>query len=118
MSSLRVVEYLDHRGRAPFRRWFDGLDPVAAARVAVSLYRLEQGNVSNVRGLGGGLDELRMDFGPGYRVYFAQFGRQSLLLLGGGTKRTQRRDIDMCRQRLRDHELRSDAGALPDATDP
>jgi hypothetical protein len=66
MSSYQIIEYLDDRGRSPFRRWFEALDPVAAARVAVALYRMEQGNVSNVRSLGGALGEYRMDFGPGY----------------------------------------------------
>ena len=93
------AEFTDSRGRSPFRRWFNALDAVAAARVATALYRLEQGSFSGAKLLGGGIAECRIDAGPGYRVYFARLDERTLVLLGGGTKRRQQRDIDVCRRR-------------------
>lgn len=89
MSAIRVLEYLDASGRSPFRRWFDGLDATAAARVGAYLYRLEQGNFSRVEGVGGGVFEVKMDFGPGYRVYFGKDGDTVVILLGGSAKKGQ-----------------------------
>lgn len=93
MSEIRVAEYLDSSGRSPFRRWFDDLDATAAAKVSSALYRLGQGNFSNVEGVTGGIFEYRIDFGPGYRVYFGKDGPTLVILLGGGIKKRQSRDI-------------------------
>ena len=71
-------------GRGPFGRWFDGLDAVAAVRVRTSLARMEAGNLSNVRGVGSGVLERRINVGPGYRVYFGRDGDTLMVLLGGG----------------------------------
>ena len=90
---IEVREYTDLHGRSPFQQWFEDLDARAAAKVTVALTRLEQGNVSNVEGVGGGVLELRIDYGPGYRVYFGQDGAHVVILLGGGTKKRQNRDI-------------------------
>jgi len=62
---MQVLEYLDASGRSPFRRWFDRLDPVAAAKVTIALACIELGNLSNVKGVGGGVSEYRIDHGPG-----------------------------------------------------
>ena len=93
MSEIRVAEYLDPSGRSPFRRWFDDLDATAAAKVSTALYRLGQGNFSNVKGVGGGVFEYRIDFGPGYRIYFGKDGATFVILLGGSTKKWQPRAI-------------------------
>lgn len=93
MSEISVGEYLDSSGRSPFRRWFDDLDATAAAKVSSALYRLGQGNFSNVEGVTGGIFEYRIDSGPGYRVYFGKDGPTFVILLGGGTKKRQSRDI-------------------------
>ena len=90
---IEVREYTDPHGRSPFQQWFEDLDARAAAKVTVALTRLAQGNVSNVKGVGGGVLELRIDYGPGYRVYFGKDGEQLVILLGGGTKKRQNRDI-------------------------
>ena len=90
---LAVVEFIDRDGRSPFGRWFDDLDAVAAVRIGTALIRLEQGNTSNVKGVGGGIFEARIDFGPGYRIYFGKDGDRIVILLGGGTKKRQDRDI-------------------------
>jgi putative addiction module killer protein len=84
---IEVQEYTDPRGRSPFQQWFEGLDARAAAKVAVALTRLEQANVSNVKGVGGGVLELRIDYGPGYPVYFGKGGEHLGILPGGWTKR-------------------------------
>jgi putative addiction module killer protein len=88
-----VREYLDRGGRSPYAEWFDGLNAQAAAKVTVAVTRLGQGNFSNVKGVGSGVYEYTIDFGPGYRVYFGQDGDRVIILLGGGTKKRQQRDI-------------------------
>jgi putative addiction module killer protein len=93
MASVRVVEYVDSSDRSPYGRWFEGLNAVAAAKVATALYRLEGGNFSNVKGVGAGVFEARIDFGPGYRIYFGKDGGTLIVLLGGSSKKDQQRAI-------------------------
>jgi len=69
------------------------LDAQAAAKVATALYRIEQGNLSNVKAVGKGVSEYKLDVGPGYRIYFGQEGEKIIILLGGGSKKTQVKDI-------------------------
>jgi putative addiction module killer protein len=91
----QIEEYVTSDARSPFSEWLDGLsDRKARARVRVRLDRLSLGNFGDCRSLGGGLHELRIDYGPGYRVYFGEIGDRVILLLTGGTKGSQRRDID------------------------
>lgn len=94
-----IEEYVDESGYSPFADWFDGLDAGAAARVRVALSRLARGATSNVKGVGAGVMEYRIDTGPGYRVYFARRGERLILLLGGGTKRRQDEDIAAAKRR-------------------
>ena len=88
-----IIAYVDQRGRVPFRRWYADLDNSAAQRVRSAIARLEEGNSSNVRSVGQGVLEFRINFGPGYRVYFGMDGAELIFLLGGGTKRGQQNDI-------------------------
>jgi putative addiction module killer protein len=90
---IRIVECLTAAGRNPYREWFDSLDPQAAGLVTVAVERLADGNVSRVKSLGEGAAEVRIDRGPGYRIYFGWDGKTLVVLLGGGTKRRQQRDI-------------------------
>ena len=77
-----------------FAQWLDGLRDVRArARVQVRVERLAQGNPGDVEPVGEGVSELRIDYGPGYRVYFKKHGREVVILLAGGDKRTQSADI-------------------------
>jgi putative addiction module killer protein len=69
LSMIEVREYLDHGGHSPFAAWSDRLNREAAAKVAVALARIQQGNLSNAKGVGAGVYEYRIDFGPGYRIY-------------------------------------------------
>jgi putative addiction module killer protein len=91
-GSFEIREYTEG-GRCPFEEWFNGLDPVTAARVDRCLRRLEAGNFGAAKPLREGVFELRLDFGPGYRVYYGREGRSVIILLGGGSKRRQTADI-------------------------
>jgi putative addiction module killer protein len=103
---MEVLEYLDPAGRAPFGRWFDGLEAQAAAKVTIGLTRLRDGNLSNVKGVGGGVSEYRIDFGPGYRIYIGRDGETIIILLGGGTKQRQQSDIAAAQARWIDYKRR------------
>ncbi len=93
LSVIEIRQYVDRLGRNPFDRWFEKLDDDTQARIVVSLDRLERGNLSAVKNVGAGVQELRLDFGPGYRIYFGWDGEKLVILLGGGTKRRQQADI-------------------------
>ena len=97
--------YLDGSGDAPFAEWFAELEPVASARIARAIARMEQGNFSNAKGVGEGVLEYKIDFGPGYRVYFGRDGDTIVILLTGGTKKRQQRDIDAAKAYWRDYKL-------------
>lgn len=84
----------------------DDLNPTAAAKVVIALTRLSQGNFSNVRSVGSGVHEYKIDFGPGYRIYFGREGERSILLLGGGTKKRQQKDIADALSRWQDYKQR------------
>jgi putative addiction module killer protein len=81
------------------------LEPVAGARIARAIARMEQGNFSNTKGVGEGVLEYKIDFGPGYRVYFGRDGDTIVILLTGGTKKRQQRDIDAAKAYWRDYKL-------------
>ena len=77
-----------------FSKWLEGLrDRTAVARIAARIDRLAQGNAGDVQPVGAGVSELRVDHGPGYRVYFKRRGQMLVVLLCGGDKRSQARDI-------------------------
>jgi putative addiction module killer protein len=94
MPSRKVVEFVKN-GQSPFGTWFSRLEGQAAAKVAAALYRMEQGNFSNVKAVGKGVSEYKIDFSPGYRIYFGQEGNEIVILLGGGSKKTQQKDINI-----------------------
>lgn len=106
MPPRKVVEYQDPNGSSPYAKWFLRLDAIAAAKVVTALYRMEQGNLSNAKPVGQGVTEYRIDFGPGYRVYFGQDGDVLIILLGGGSKKGQNADIQAAQQRWRDYKSR------------
>src|SRR5216684_3911290 len=106
---IEIAEYsLD--GRSPFRQWHDRLDAQAAAAVSVAIGRLADGNTSNVKSIGEGAAELRIDRGPGYRIYFGWDGKVLVILLGGGTKRRQQSDIANALRHWRSYKARKAAG--------
>jgi putative addiction module killer protein len=101
-----IVDYVTEDGLSPFERWFARLNVTAAAKVAVALYRLEQGNLSNTKSVGKGVFGYRIHFGPGYRVYFGQDGETLVILLAGGTKKRQNQDIQQAQRRWADYPQR------------
>ena len=106
-------EYLDARGNSPFAQWFEGLDAIAAAKVAASLYRMEQGNFSKVKGVGSGIFECKIDFGLGYRIYFGKDGEELIILLGGGSKKRQAADIEAAMSCWKDYKRRKRLELIP-----
>jgi putative addiction module killer protein len=105
-----VVEYVREDGSNPFKRWFDRLDPQAAAKVATAVIRLGTGNTSSVKGLGA-IAEYRIDWGPGYRIYLGRDG-ETFVLLGGGTKKNQDAEIARARMLWSEYKVRK-AAARP-----
>lgn len=94
---MKVQEYLREDGSNPYEQWFNSLDAKAAAKVAVAKVRLELGNTSNIKWFDG-IGEYRIDWGPGYRIYLAQDGKQLIVLFGGGTKKSQQSDIEKAKK--------------------
>ena len=103
---LDVREYLDGNGQSPFAIWFGALNREAAAKVTAALVRIRQGSLSNTKGVGSGVFEFRIDFGPGYRIYFGKDGEQLVILVGGGTKKRQQQDITLAQERWQDYKQR------------
>ncbi len=101
-----IKEYIEKNGQSPFARWFEILESVAAAKVTTALYRLEQGNHSNVKSVGEGVLEYKVDFGPGYRIYFGKDGLELIILLGGGSKKQQNKDIHLAKQKWNEYKQR------------
>src|SRR5580692_9788878 len=94
ITPKEVVVFRARDGRVPFEEWLNDLDDKrAVARVLARLARVRQGNLGDCKAVGEGVLELRVDYGPGYRVYFGQQGRTLVVLLCGGDKRSQDRDI-------------------------
>lgn len=105
-----LTEFLDERGRSPFARWLRDLTSPAALKVNTALGRLEAGNTSALKAVGRGVSELRVDFGPGYRVYLGQDGGALVVLLGGGTKARQSDDVAEAQARWAAYRARKRGG--------
>ena len=103
---IETQEYLDAQGRSPFGQWFDDLDAQAAAKVRTVIARMETGHKSQIRAVGAGVMEYRIHYGPGCKVYFGQEGDILVILLGGGVKDTQQKDIEAARELWRDYRHR------------
>jgi len=103
---LDIREYLDDCGQSPFGEWRGNLNPQVRRKVTTALYRLGLGNFSNVKGVSAGVFECKINFGPGYRVYFGKDGEQIVILLGGGTKQRQQNDISLALDRWKDYKQR------------
>lgn len=106
MPSIPVRECLDRQGISPWAAWFDALDADAAAKVSIALYRLSEGNFSNVKGVGGGVFERVIDWGPGYRIYFGKDGENLIILLSGSAKKRQQNAIEEARAHWADYRRR------------
>lgn len=106
---IRLEEYLREDGSCPYRRWFDRLNAAAAAKVATAQVRLSLGNTSSIKWFEG-IGEIRIDWGPGYRVYLAKDGDALIVLFGGGTKATQKADIAEAKALHAEYKARKRAG--------
>jgi putative addiction module killer protein len=103
---MQIEEFVSRDGESPFGSWFLMLNARAAAKVTTALTRLEGGNISNVQTVGSGVHEYRINFGPGYRVYFGLDGETLVILLAGGTKNRQQVDIDTAKGRWKEYKQR------------
>jgi putative addiction module killer protein len=101
---IEFTEYIDANGKSPFAQWFDALDAVAAAKVRVYMTRVELGKYSNVKPIGVGLSEIKIDLGPEYRVYFRKEREILLLLLGGSNKKGQQKAISAAKLAWKKYE--------------
>lgn len=105
-----IVLYITADDQCPFEQWLEGLrDRQARARIKKRLDRVTLGNLGDYKPIGEGVLELRVDYGPGYRLYFAQIGSVIVLLLCGGDKSSQTQDIVRAKQYLTDFQERNDA---------
>ena len=105
---MEVRRYLTGSGRDVFGEWLEGLrEARTRAKVIARIDRLSAGNFGDCKSLGGGLWELRIDWGPGYRVYLALVGGERALLLCGGDKRKQASDINRALEYLGDYKERT-----------
>ncbi len=102
---MQVLEYIKEDGSNPYKKWFDSLDAQAAVKVTVAKARLELGNTSSIKWFGG-IGEYRIDWGPGYRIYLIQDGKDLIILLGGGIKKRQQKDIDKAKELYQEYKSR------------
>ena len=103
---LQVREYIDTAGRSPFTKWLRALNVQAAAKAATALERIAEGNLSNVKTVGNGVLEYKVDFGPGYRIYFGRDCDRLVILLAGGMKKRQQEDIRRAKSNWEDYQNR------------
>lgn len=109
-------EYLDLAGHNRYRNWFNELDVAAAVKATTALERLAQGNKSAIKSVGQGVSEYRIDFGPGYRIYFGKDGEQLIILLGGGSKKRQDQDIAEAKDAWQEYKKRKKEAAKATAS--
>lgn len=106
MSRLSIVLYETSAGESPFGDWLDSLDKPIRARIEAYIERFESGNPGNSKALKDGLCELKLSFGPGYRVYYSIIGSRLVLLITGGDKSSQTKDIATAKEYLNDYRRR------------
>ena len=105
---IEVEEFLREDGTSPFQNWFMKLDAQAASKITTALLRLELGNTSAIKWFSG-LGELRIDWGPGYRVYLIKDGDALIVLFGGGTKSMQQKDVEKSKALIHEYKIRKKA---------
>ena len=104
---IEIRRYVTKEGKDYVGEWIDGLNSPAQARVAARIDRLALGNFGDCKPLREGISELRIDYGPGYRLYYAMIGRTCVLLLRAGDKRKQSSDINRAIECLKDYKQRT-----------
>ncbi len=101
-----VKEYLDRADRSPFGEWFNEVDAKVAAKVAKARQKLAAGHTGNTKSVGEGVSEYKIDFGPGYRLYYGKDGDAFILLLCGGSKKSQQQDITEAKRLWKEYKCR------------
>lgn len=99
-----IEVYTDTKGKSPFEEWLLGLDTSVQLRVTARIDRIRDGNFGDSKALQDGISELRLHFGAGYRVYYGKVGKRVVLLLCGGDKGSQQRDIKMALKYWKDYQ--------------
>ena len=107
---VELIIYITEEGKAPFDDWFYKLDTAAALKVRTALARIETGNLGDVKPVEKGVSERRITFGPGYSVYFGQDGDKLVILLCGGTKKRQSKDIEQAKAFWHNYKNRKQKG--------
>ena len=105
LEQICIEIYQNNQGKSPYITWFESIkDLKVISKISIRIARVRLGNLGDYKSLGGGLYELRIDEGPGYRVYFAHPVKENIiLLLIGGSKKTQTKDINKAKQYLNDY---------------
>ena len=104
-AGIEVLECLQENGKSPYKKWFNALPATIAAKVSVALLRIEMGNLSSVKWFEG-IGEFVLNTGPGYRIYLCKDGPNLIILLGGGTKHRQQKDIDQAKELFANYKAR------------
>jgi len=104
---IAVQQYVDLEGRNAFERWVRQVEINARLKIERAIEKLEDGNTGTLKGIGAGLFELRIDYGPGYRVYCAREGATLVILFGGGIKKRQQEDIAKARSLWQEYRSRN-----------
>lgn len=107
-QKVEILEYVTEDGRNVFRSWLHALkDRAARARIRVRLNRVRLGNMGDCKSVGQGVSELRIDYGPGYRLYFGRSGSTIVILLCAGTKKSQVKDIKLAQEYWAEYQRRT-----------
>ena len=107
---VQILEYQDDNGGYPFFKWINSLDTRAKLKIRTAIARMENNNFSNIKAVGSGVSEYKIDFGPGYRIYFGKDDETLIILLGGGTKKRQSKDIQNAQDRWKNYKRRKTRG--------
>jgi len=110
MSEIEVREYVSADGSNRFRKWFDKLDKIAAAKVGAARLKIAAGNTANIKWFSG-IGEYRINWGPGYRIYLVKEGESLIILFGGRTKKRQQSDITQATRMYKEYKERKRNGS-------
>lgn len=105
LYDVEIREYISILGVNTFADWFENLDSIAAAKIAVAVSRMEAGNLSNIKWFSG-IGEYKINWGPGYRIYLTKDGDKLIILFGGGIKKSQKKDIEKAKQLYQEYKNR------------
>lgn len=109
-EEIEVRYYEDESGRKPFAKFFDGLNGMAAVKITAAITRLRIGNKGDSKSVGKGVSEMRIHWGPGYRLYYGWDGAKLIILLSGGAKKSQGADIEKAQAYWADYKRRKREG--------